>query len=75
MAVYVKSAAASNSQLIAPSLPVLNTRRTSQNKYFSRAHDSLDERMGKRPKKKQNSEYYAVIRGFFLSVPTIFSSW
>jgi hypothetical protein len=29
--------------------------------------------MGK--KKKQNSEYYAVIRGFYLNVPTIFSSW
>ncbi|KAH6678600.1 hypothetical protein B0J14DRAFT_583093 [Halenospora varia] len=38
-------------------------------------HDSLDKSMGKRPKKKPNSEYYAVIRGFYLNVPTIFSSW
>jgi hypothetical protein len=69
MAVHFKSEAASTSQLIAPS----TTRRISQSKSFSETHDSLDESMGK--KKKQNSEYYAVIRGFYLNVPTIFSSW
>jgi len=37
--------------------------------------NSLGKSMGKCPKKKQNSEYYAVTRGFYLNVPTIFSSW
>jgi hypothetical protein len=64
-----------NDQNIWLFMRALNTRRISQNKYFSETHDSLDESVGKRPKKKQNSEYYAVIRGFYLNVPTIFSSW
>ncbi|CAF9942261.1 hypothetical protein IMSHALPRED_003441, partial [Imshaugia aleurites] len=27
------------------------------------------------PNRSKNKEYYAVIRGFYLTVPTIFSSW
>jgi len=64
-----------NDQTIWLFMRALNTRRISQGKYFSETYDSLGESMGKRPKKKQNSEYYAVIRGFYLNVPTIFSSW
>lgn len=47
------------------------TTRSNFAKQILRDPYSLDESMGKRPKK--HSEYYAVIRGFHLSVPTIFS--
>jgi hypothetical protein len=54
-------------------LPVLNTRRNKKYIYF-KTHDPPDESIGKRLKKNQSPEYYAVIHGFYLGVPTISSS-
>jgi hypothetical protein len=72
MAVHVKSETASNSQPIRPHCPSLILVETKK-KYF-KTHDPPDESIGKCLKKNQSSEYYAVIHGFYLGVPTIFSS-